>query len=589
MFSSEAAAPGRRGHTTAALVAVVVSVLLHAVLLSELPPLPLGSVFDQQPWQDYPAIELGEVLRNPRMETREPARFRPENPEDVAQAYGEPDLGSALTDHPLPVPEAPDISTGPLQGESQALAEPGALPERRAWDPREEIIQIDREVLAEELHSLPRRYVDSVERTDRVPDVVLPVEQAADLVAALQGEGPVGIESASRPTVRDQGVLGAAGLPPAARMGMPTGDLLSQATEMLAPPEEQPSGMDPVEAYLQLSVQTFRAADEGGAVYFQIDIRRSGEAALPVLPKDVLLLQDASESMTPWKLAECKRGLRRWLETLGPEDRFEIIGFRDTVDRCFGTWAPLTPVNRARALQFIDDLRAVGNTDVYASLAAALEASREPGRAVLAVLVTDGRPTAGVTGSSDIIERFSHANQGGLSMFSLGSGRKVNRFLLDLLSFRNRGDSLVVADDAELPKAMERWASEVRRPVLIDLTYRFTGVDGEEIYPATLTHLYLDRPLVLYGRVERAPESAAFQIIGRSGDAVRDLVFPLDLSAAQPGTDAIRRAWAWQRVYHWIGAYTQSQDPALLERLRSFADRYGLVVPYGYGTFVPRE
>lgn len=589
MPSGGFAVPVRRRHSGAALVAVGLSLVLHAVLLTELPPLPLGRVFDQQPWPDYPAIELGEVLRTPRMETRQPARFRPENPEDVAQAYGEPDLGSALTDRPLPIPEAPDISTGPLQGESQALAEPGALPERRAWDPREEILQIDRQVLDEQVSALPRRFVDSVQRTDRVPDVVLPVEQPADLVAALQGEGPVGIESASRPTVRDQGVLGDAGLPPVTRMGMPTGDLLQQATEMLAPPEEQPSGMDPVDEYLQLAVHSFRATDEQGALYFQLDIRRAGEAALPVLPKDVLLLQDASESMTPWKLAECKRGLRRWLDTLAPQDRFEIIGFRDTVERCFGTWTPLTPETRARALQFIDNLRAVGNTDVYASLAAALEAPREAGRAVLAVLVTDGRPTAGVTGSSDIIERFSHANEGAMSMFALGSGRKANRFLLDLLSFRNRGDSLVVTDDAELTRAMERWSQEIRRPVLTDLSYRFTGVEGADVYPATLTHLYLDRPLVLYGRVERAPARAAFQVVGRSGSAVRDLVFPLDLASAQPGTDAIRRAWAWQRVYHWIGAYTQSQDPALLAELRAFADRYGLVVPYGYGTFVPRE
>ena len=130
---------------------------------------------------------------------------------------------------------------------------------------------------------------------------------------------------------------------------------------------------------------------------------------------------------------------------------------------------------------------------------------------------------------------------------------------------------------------------EVRRPVLTDLAYRFSGVDQGEVYPSTLTHLYLDRPLTLLGRVESAPSSAAFQIVGRSGDAMRDLVFPLDLQAATHGTEAIRRAWAWQRVYHWIGRYTESQDPAVLKQLRGFADRYGLVVPYGYGTFVPRE
>ncbi len=50
-------------------------------------------------------------------------------------------------------------------------------------------------------------------------------------------------------------------------------------------------------------------------------------------------------------------------------------------------------------------------------------ADREPGRPALLALITDGRPTTGVTASSEIIEGFTQANQGGLSVFGLGGGR----------------------------------------------------------------------------------------------------------------------------------------------------------------------
>lgn len=586
MATDSAPGPTRRGHPVAALVAIVLSVVLHGVMLSELPPLPLGRVLDSTPWEDYPTIQLGQILRTRREQAPPPARFRPENPQEIARVLGEPDLGAAVAETALPVPEAPDVSTGPLKGESQALVDPAAPPERATWDPRQEIIEIDRELFDEKISALPRRVTEAAERTDRVPDVVLPVEQPADLVTALQGGGPPGIESASRPTVRPRGG-------DAAAYGVGDGaeapDLLASMGAEADLPEERVTELEAVETYLELDVKTFRASDEGGAVYFQVEIRRHGEASLPVLPRDVLLMQDCSESMTPSKLIQCKRGLRRWLDTLGPEDRFDILGFSDSIVRCFNAWTPLTPASRARALAFIDGLRASGNTDVYASLQAALGMAQEPDRPVLAVLVTDGRPTAGVTGSSDIIARFTDENTAGVSMFALGGGRKVNRFLLDLLSYRNRGDALVVQDEDDIPEAMERWSSGIRRPVLFDLRYRFTGMDEGDVYPQVLTHLYLDRPLVLFGRVPGAPERAAFQVVGRSGGVERDLVFPLDLAAAGEGTAEIRRLWAWQRVYDWIGEYTRTQDPALLDRLRSFADRYGLVVPYGYGHAVPRE
>lgn len=585
--------PGR-GHPLAAAVAAVLSVVAHIILLSELPPLPLGRILDRTPWQDFPAIELGDVLQGVRGRERPPARFRPENPQDVARVYGQADLEAATASAPLPVPEAPQTSMGPVMGESQALLEPEASGPPAAWDPREEIVAIDQATFDEEVSALPRRYVEQVERTDRVPDVVLPVERPVDLVTALHEEGPPGIESASRPTLRDEGMGTGRRAPPGGTPAAeePRDDFLEavaavqeadDAEEVLAATNQA------VEAYLALDVRSFRADDEGGAVYFEINIRRYGETSLPVLPKDVLLLQDCSESMTPSKLAECKRGLRRWLDLLGPGDRFQIIGFRASVVHCFDGWQAVSKESRAQALDFIDDLRAVGNTDVYGSLQAALALPRSEDRPLLVALVTDGRPTAGVTGSSDIIERFTRENGTRLSMFALGGGRRVNRFLLDLLSYRNRGDSLVVEDEADIPSAMERWALSLSRPVLTDLSYRFTGVDTAEVYPRTLTHLYLDRPLVLYGRAEPGTGPAAFQIVGRSGGEERDMVFPLDLSAAKAGGPDLRQRWAWHRVYQYIGEYSAQPDPARLDALRVFADRYGLVVPYGFGSAVPRE
>ena len=572
----------RGGRIAWAMSAAVLSLALHGVLLDHLPPLPLGRITDTQRWVDYPSIALRDVQPLPPEPERPPARFRPEDPGEVLDQLAA--AGGPVGGFSLPVPAAPEISAGPVQGADEALLEPPPPEPRPLWDPREEILQIDRAIIDDQISALPRRYTEAIERTVRVPDVTLPVEKPVDFAAALGGAGEVGIESVSRPVEWPEGwgasLLGAL---------EPGSDLLPEAVSGAARRDPTMVVLPAIEEYLAIDVQKFQPPDDPKAVYFRIEIQRFGEERLPELPKDVLLLQDSSESMTPAKLAECKRGLRRWLDWIGPDDRFQIIGFSDKFNRCFAEpWQTMNPRNRQQAMDFIDTLRATGNTDVYGSLAAAASLPRDPNRPYLVVLITDGRPTTGVTLSSDIIERFSAENNGRLSMFSVGSGRRVNRFLLDLLSYRNRGDSLVVPDDTLLASAMERWARETRRPVLADLRYRFTGIAQDDVYPRALTPLFLDRPLLLYGRTETPAAGAAFQIVGRSGVEERDLVFPLDLSAARSADQDLRQRWAWHRVYHLIGEHTRTGDESLVQTIRATAARYGLVVPYGYGDAVPR-
>ncbi len=576
----------RSGRIAAAVVAGVLSLALHVVLLERLPPIPLGHVDEaSRRWTDFPSIVMSDVQITPPETDRGPARYRPEKPDAVIDEMSASQAGALTELFQLPAPPAPEVSLGAVQGEPQALLEPNPSEPRPVWDPREEILQITEAVIDDKVSALPRRYTEAVDRTVRVPDVTLPVEPAADLAALLGGVGEPGIESLARDVAWPEGwgdaMLGAL---------EPSGDLMPSAVALSDRPEPEFEAMASVDEYLALDVSAFRAEDEGGAVYFRLEIRRRTEETLPVLPKDILLMQDCSESMTPAKLAECKRGLRRWLDMIGPGDRFQIIGFSHKVDRCFAEpWQPMNEQNRRQALDFIDAMRAVGNTDIFASLNEAASLPRDPNRPFLTILITDGRPTVGMTMSSEIIEGFTRRNEGTLAMFAGGSGRRANRFLLDLLSYRNRGDSLIVHDDTLLVGAMERWARETQRPVLSDLRYRFTGIAQEDIYPKALTPLFLDRPLLIYGRTEAPDAGIAFQVVGRSGSEMRDLVFPLDLKNARPGGEDVRTRWAWHRVYHLISEHTRTGDESLVRAIRDLASRFGLPVPYGYGEFVPRR
>lgn len=569
------------GHGLAAGGALLLSALLHYVVLERFPELPVGEV----PGVAAPArmrpVALRDVRRDAGPLFDRPERFRAEDPAQAVDLPRESEVFVEAIDPAFVAPERPPDDR--LAGQDRATLRPDPPEERIAWEPRQDILKIEELRAAEDARAAPRRFVPPAPRVPDAPEI----QALADAPPAAEWTAPpaAGAEALLSGALRRPAGSGGPLLPePVFAADEPAdADALPpvEASAVLGEAEQEAAAYAPVEQVLAVKLWTFRPPDEPELTYFQIDIVRREEAGLPVLPRDVLILQDCSESMTQRKLNDCKEGIHEVLDRLGPTDRFELVAFRETVERCFGGLVPADARGRAKANYFVEGMEARGKTDVYASLEALMTMSRTSGRPFIVLLVTDGRPTAGLVDSSDIIETFTRRNQGNVSMFALGGGRQVNRFLLDLLSYRNRGDVRVEEVRQDIPGAMRSMAEELRRPVLMNLRPRFSGIDDGEIYPATLTHLYLDRPLSLYGCYRGRAPNAAFQIVGAGRDGDKDMVFRLDWAAAEPGGDAIRTRWAWHKIYHLIGAYIGTGREDLLTEMHGVADRYRLPVPYG--------
>jgi hypothetical protein len=135
--------------------------------------------------------------------------------------------------------------------------------------------------------------------------------------------------------------------------------------------------VDPIERLLAVAVSTYRAADED-ALYFELSISRAGVEALPVLPKDILLVQDCSESMTRTKLDFFKEGIVAYLRTLTTADRVNLMRYSDSPTLCFADWQPVTADSLRQAVRFTDDMRARGQTDLFSPLQQVLKLPRRP-------------------------------------------------------------------------------------------------------------------------------------------------------------------------------------------------------------------
>jgi hypothetical protein len=562
----------------AAAVAVLLSLTLHAVAIRQLPPLPIGQTTTWAGEERLPPVVLGDVRRQVMESLERPDRFRAEDPEVMRPEALSESAFQEMIETLVPA-EPADLGVS-MAGESAPLAPPEAELERDRWDARQDIVQIRDAIIPDEIAALPRRYTPDIDRVQGAPDIALPVESpAAALLARGETRAWEGSAAGSDRSPYGAGMRSASEAD--ALSSLP--DPLDRPDVMAETPEDI-SEVAAIEKLLALDLTVFNDPSDPDYRYFEIGIRRAGEEALPVLPRDILLIQDASASLTQRTLDECKKGLHRWLERMNPGDRFDVIAFRDEVDRCFSALTPFTAASQARGAFFVESLRARGGTDVYRSLESLTGLEVDSSRAVIAVFISDGVPTSGVVDSTDIIQRFSNTNEGRVSMFGVGGGPRVNKYLLDFLSYKNRGDAKMMADRSDIVMAMDTLAKELSRPVLIDLRCRVSGDGDVEVYPRSLTHLYLDRPLVIQGRAPRTTPGVAIQVLGRSGDELKDMIFLLDFNEGQPGPAEVRTAWAWQKVYHLVGEHIQNREPAVLEEIRRMSSAFGLRLLYGSDT-----
>lgn len=550
------------------VAALAVSCVVHIVLAMFFPELvrmrDVGNVKETEP--PFVVNEIRAFIPEERSTGERPKPASAVNlPIEAGKAPGRVDK-SLLEPRMSPAAAGEAGVKGLTKGVEGTLAQP-------SWQPQPDVLMITKTVVNEsQPRILPRRYVET---SPRVPDEGDYTVDRAEAVKAAAAAGSMGGDSGfgkidlGRPSVGDG--VGSPGIP--GLIIEPAGDT----------PRTGGGGEGIRKRLEKLLVAEAKkyVPSRGQYAYCMINIRRVGEEILPVLPKDILLVQDCSASMTEQRIHFCREGWSNSLALIGSRDRFNVIRFRDRIERCFPDWTAPEPEAFAAARDFIGNMASAGETDVYGSLRALLEEKRMPGRPLIAMVVSDGMPTVGETDSSKIIEEFSDANRGALSVFAMGTTREANAYLLDLLGYRNRGDAFVVRGGRwEIPVAIEGRMRGISRPVLTNLRVAFAAACQCESFPELTGNLYLDRSLVIFCRFPRNLEQLVFQITGRAGETDCDMVFKLDLATVAGEGEILRTRWALQKTYHLMGEYTRTRDSRLLRERQAIAREYGVNIPY---------
>jgi Mg-chelatase subunit ChlD len=577
-----------RRHITDGVLAFVLSFAIHAVLLFYLS----GMRFDVVAVS--PEILQNEHMRAMKLGNVEPAPLDISRPDVLAPGdsafVSDPDRDVAELSEPpdRAVIEPPPLIEELFAGATEAMVLPSPAPDRERWEPRQEILAIEQGAVVRDLRGMKRRIIPKIERVPQAADIVEAVHDTGTIVAMTQGGGartPTGHKTVTQKPGKAEIVPDPVTKPQEKEEEPELVIAEPESISGLELFEEERTAITPhkaIERLLKASLITFSDAKERDYAYFMVQIERAGKEELPVIPKDVVLVQDCSASMAERRLYFCREGLTNCLSMIGPKDRFNIIRFSDRSELCFEDWAAPSPQALRQARTYMTHMRSAGETDIFTSIRTLLDLRRESGRPLIALLVTDGRSTTGVTESSNIIGDFTKLNDGGVSVMTMGTVTTANRYLLDLLSYCNRGISFVETKGRwEIPTSMPELMRAVSRPVLSEVRFLFAEGSGCEVYPELTSNLYLDRPLVLYGRFPRNTQSSVFQAVGRASGITCDMIFDLPLARATKTKDKrLRTIWARQKIYHLIGQYARTPRPEVMREIIRTSKDYDIDVPY---------
>jgi hypothetical protein len=330
-----------------------------------------------------------------------------------------------------------------------------------------------------------------------------------------------------------------------------------------------------------LTYQLFTFQDPKGQKYFKLVVKvKDATVNLPIIPKEIVFLVDASQSIGEERFKQFIDGVEYSLNHLNTGDRFNVIVFKDKAALFSPTSILFDPYQVRNALTFIKQFKSGSKTDIYVALNDSLQLANSI-KPSYRILLSDGLPTKGVTDSRQVINQIADFNNGKICIFSYGGGLDVSRYLMDFLAYKNRGWSKYAEREYFIARDFAKLYNEIKDPLLLNLRYQTSGLNKKEMFPQILPDFFKGSEFVVYGTYTNETKFS-MRILGNVTGETKEFILHANLKDATQGDKDIAHQWAFHKVYHLIGElkHDEKNNEALIKDIDSLCDQFGIITPY---------
>ncbi len=330
---------------------------------------------------------------------------------------------------------------------------------------------------------------------------------------------------------------------------------------------------------------------DGGA--FMMFISPGQVADKAIAKKDVVFVLDTSGSMAGEKMEQARRALKFCINNLNDGDRFEVVRFSTEAEELFGELKKADVANRGKALEFAENLKAIGGTAIEEALLKAAKIVTKDGkkdRPTMVIFLTDGRPTIGSTDENQITGELKKAvGDSTVRVFCFGIGTDINTHLLDKITEQTKAASTYVLPNEDIEVKVSSFFTKISHPVLANVELKVKGdVQIKAVYPNPLADVFRGDQLVVLGRYTVSKDKAkdktvdaAIQLEGVVDGKKQTFTYEASFPTKATDNGFVPRLWATRRVGYLLEQIRlHGSNAELKDEVTKLAKQYGIVTPY---------
>ncbi|XP_069668858.1 inter-alpha-trypsin inhibitor heavy chain H3-like [Periplaneta americana] len=339
---------------------------------------------------------------------------------------------------------------------------------------------------------------------------------------------------------------------------------------------------------------------------------------LKPLPKHIIFVLDASDSMSGPKFNQLKDAIITILRDLRLTDYFSLIAFGTVVlvwsqsgwesEKFLWKNAVISanPDSIDKASKTIGNLETLGETNIHEALETSTSLAYF-GRHILQntsesefnkdlktmepiiIFLTDGKPTAGVTNLDDIIRDTTVRNRASkAAIFTLALGEDADLHFLTRLSLRNSGFARKIYEASDIAMQLTNFYFEVASPLLTNVMFNYSHsqVDVNSLTNHNFYCFYSGSELVVAGRLSlgTTEKDLSYKLTGQTADGLTYFEPDQPISVIDRGNKPsfMEKLWAYLSIQQLLNAQKKNDSKDSLNTKQQAIDlalKYSFVTP----------